>query len=196
MKYRLGLLPNPLKRVRQYIEDIKNWKLIDSKEDIISWYYLLHPEFTLEIITDDEKLSIPNFSFIYMNNRSSLLRIKIKYHSTILYWDYARCVDEARGIVIYPEYGALNISNPGSEFTNSFDYYYNNSLKIKLSKFLMSLLNLDSTGYLWKQHLSYIPVFQDKEEKAEIISLINQEKEKTKQNIKKLKKKFVYRAVE
>ncbi|MEL1196237.1 ATP-binding protein, partial [Staphylococcus epidermidis] len=89
------------------------------------------------------------------------LRVKIKYHSTILYWDYARYVDEARGIVIYPEYGALNIANPGSEFTNSFDYYYSNSLKIKLSKFLMSLLNLDSTGYLWKRHLSYIPVFQD-----------------------------------
>ncbi|MDU3864479.1 MAG: ATP-binding protein, partial [Staphylococcus epidermidis] len=36
-----------------------------------------------------------------------------------------------------------------------------------------------------------IPVFQDKEEKAEIINLINQEKEKTKQNIKKLKKEVL-----
>lgn len=191
MKYRLGLLPDPIERVRRYICDGENWKLIDSKVDVISWYYLLYPEFTIEIITDDEKLSIPNFAFIHMNNRSSLLRVKIKYHSTILYWDYARYVDEARGIVIYPEYGALNIANPGSEFTNSFDYYYSNSLKIKLSKFLMSLLNLDSKGYLWKRHLSYIPVFQDKEEKAEIINLINQEKEKTKQNIKKLKKEVL-----
>lgn len=52
----------------------------------------------------------------------------------------------------------------------------------------MSLLNLDNIGYLWEKHISYIPLFQDKEEKEIIIGLINRDKEKAKQKITKLKR--------
>ncbi|PTU84907.1 ATP-binding protein, partial [Staphylococcus pasteuri] len=191
MKYRLGLLPNPIERVKRYIEDKNNWNLIDSKNDSMSWYYLLQPEFKIEILMDEEKLRSPNFVFIYNKNRSSLLRVNIKFHSTILYWSYAWYVDEARGIVLHPDIGSLNIAEIGSKFTNSFDYYYSDSIKIQLSMFLMSLLNLDSTGYLWEKHLSYIPVFTNEEEKIKIVHLINRKSEEAKENIEKLKKEVL-----
>lgn len=58
-----------------------------------------------------------------MNNRNSLLRVKIKYNSTILYWDYARYVDATRDIVIYTEIVSLNIANPRSLFANFLHNY-------------------------------------------------------------------------
>lgn len=36
---------------------------------------------------NDEDAQPPNFSFIHINGRSSLLKVCVKYHSTILYWD-------------------------------------------------------------------------------------------------------------
>ena len=123
-----------------------------------------------------------------MNSRSSMLRINVKYHSTILYWNYARYVDETRGIVIYPNNAALKVFEIGSDFTNLYDYYYRDSLDIKLSHFLMSQLNLDNEGWLWHKHLAYIPVFNSEEEKQEIENLINQNPERAKKEVTKWKK--------
>lgn len=179
MKIRLGILPDPIERVKKYIDDVENWKLINSNFDGIAWYYLLHPEFTIELLDEEEDKNAqpPNFSFIQMNGRSSELKVNIKYHSTILFNDLARYVDEARGIVVYPDFSALNAFKLGSKFTNAFDYYIKDSIKIQLSSFLMKINRLDREGWLWERHLSYIPVFIDKDEMNEIKSLINENSE-------------------
>jgi len=190
IKYRLGILPNPIDRVKRYIGDKNNWKLMNSDASGMSWYYLLNPEFTIEMLDEleDENAKAPNFTYIHMNSRSSMLRINVKYHSTMLYWNYARYVDETRGIVIYPNNAALKVFEIGSDFTNLYDYYYRDSLDIKLSHFLMSQLNLDNEGWLWHKHLAYIPVFNSEEEKQEIESLINQNPERAKKEATKWKK--------
>lgn len=71
---------------------------MNSDASGMSWYYLLNPEFTIEMLDEleDENAKAPNFTYIHMNSRSSMLRINVKYHSTILYWNYARYVDETR----------------------------------------------------------------------------------------------------
>ncbi|MFI9579100.1 hypothetical protein [Staphylococcus capitis] len=163
---------------------------MNSDASGMSWYYLLNPEFTIEMLDEleDENAKEPNFTYIHMNSRSSMLRINVKYHSTILYWNYARYVDETRGIVIYPNNAALKVFEIGSDFTNLYDYYYRDSLDIKLSHFLMSQLNLDNEGWLWHKYLAYIPVFNSEEEKQEIESLINQNPERAKKEATKWKK--------
>lgn len=176
MKIRLGILPDPIERIRRYIDDVENWKLINSNYEGMSWYYLLHPEFTIELLDEeeDENASPPNFSFVQINGKNSKLKINLKYHSTILYKDFARYVDEARGIVVYPDFSALNAFKLGSKFTNTFDYYFKDSIKIQLSSFLMKLNRLDREGCLWERHLSYIPVFIDEDEMNEVKSIINE----------------------
>ncbi|TDL94305.1 ATP-binding protein [Macrococcus brunensis] len=185
MKYRLGLLPDPIERIRRYLNDVNNWKLMNSNADGMSWYYLLHPEFTVEMIDEYEaENSMPlNFSFVHMNGRSSMLRVNVKFHSTVLYWDYARYIDEARGIVIYPSDSALNVFKFGGQFTNRFNYYIRDSIKLQLSLFLMKLQNLDSEGWLWERHLSYIPVFTDEDEVKLMKFLINQNPEQAKSDV-------------
>lgn len=163
---------------------------MNSDASGMSWYYLLNPEFTIEMLDEleDENAKASNFTYIHMNSRSSMLRINVKYHSTILYWNYARYVDETRGIVIYPNNATLKVFEIGRDFTNLYDYYYRDSLDIKLSHFLMSQLNLDNEGWLWHKHLSYIPVFNSEEEKQEIESLINQNPECAKKEAIRWKK--------
>lgn len=86
MKIRLGILPDPIDRVRKYIDDIENWNLIKSDYNGMSWYYLLHPKFIIELLDEEEyeDAQPPYFSFIHMNGRSSLLKVYVKYHSIIL----------------------------------------------------------------------------------------------------------------
>jgi len=189
LKIRLGILPDPIDRVRKYIDDIENWKLINSDYSGISWYYLLHPEFTIELLDEDEDAQPPNFSFIHMNGRSSLLKVSVKYHSTILYWNYARYVDEARGIVIYPSDSSLNVFDFGGHYTNLFNYYINDSIKIQLSLFLMKIMNLDSEGWIWERHLSYVPIFLDEDEMQAVKSLINRHPDQAKELFNSCKEK-------
>lgn len=191
MKIRLGILPDPIDRARKYIDDIENWKLINSDYNGMSWYYLLHPEFTIELLDEeeDEDAQPPNFSFIHMNGRSSLLKVCVKYHSTILYWNYARYVDEARGIVIYPSYSSLNVFDFGGHYTNLFNYYMNDSIEIQLSLFLMKIMNLDNEGWLWERHLSYVPIFLDEEEMQVVKSLINEYPNQAKEMVNSCRKR-------
>lgn len=193
MKIRLGILPDPIERVRKYIDDVENWKLINSNYDGMSWYYLLHPEFTIELLNEEEDKNEqpPNFSFIQMNGRSSKLKVNIKYHSTILFNDSARFVDEARGIVLYPSISILDVFEFGSKFFNTFDYYIKDSIKVQLSSFFMKINGLDGTGSLWEKHLSYIPVFEDENEMNEVKSLINQYPEQAKKDIYRCKEVVV-----
>ncbi|TDL38276.1 ATP-binding protein [Macrococcoides bohemicum] len=189
MRIRLGILPNPIDRVRKYIDDIKNWKLINSDNNGMSWYYLLHPEFTIELLDEeeDEGAQPPNFSFIHINGRSSLLKVCVKYHSTILYWDYARYVDETGGIVIYPSDSSLNIFDFREHYTNLFNYYINGSIKIQLSLFLMKIMNLDNEGWIWQRHLLYVPIFLDEDEMQAVKSLINRHPNQAKEIVNSCK---------
>ncbi|HEC2152249.1 TPA: ATP-binding protein [Staphylococcus delphini] len=191
LKYRLGLLPNPLERIKRYLNDIENWKTIDIDSESKKWYYLLHPEFTIEVtrVEEEEESTPPNFSFVQINGKSFMLKVTIKYHSTILYCEYARYVDEERGIVVYPDCSALGISNPSSQFTDTFDYYFEKSIKIQLSTLLMSLMDLDECESLWTRHISYIPIFVNDEEKNKITSFIRESPQKAMEDAMKLQER-------
>ncbi len=193
MKIRLGIVPDPIERVRKYIDDIENWKLINSDYDGTSWYYLLHPEYTIEVLHEEEDKNNqpPNFCFIQTNGRGSRLKINVKCHSTILYRDSARYVDETRGMVVYPNHSTLNVFKLNSKLSNVFDYYIKDSIKIQLSSFLMKLNGLDSNGLLWEKHISYIPVFKDENEMTEVKVLINNNPEQAMKGVNHYKEEVV-----
>ncbi len=85
----------------------------------------------------------------------------------------------------------MNVFEFGSKLFNTFDYYIKDSIKVKLSSFLMKLNGLDGMGWLWEKHLSYIPVFKDKNEMNEVKSFINRNPEKAKKDVYRYKEEVI-----
>lgn len=189
--FRFGLIPNPKERVEQYLTDLDGWTKMKSDYETIAWYYARFPEYTIEFINDPEDASLhtPTFALFQMNARSSWHILRIKYHQTILMEFSAHFIDEARGIAIHPKIGILKIFEVGGTYTNSYYYYYQDSVEINMMYLLKQLMNYEEGA--WLRHLSLIPIFENETERVNVEEIVNQHVEESREQIKVLEKKQV-----
>lgn len=119
---RFGLNLSPKERLEIYVEDIEKWQYVydDSKNGIITFYYIPFPEFTIEYEYPEnmKDYSNPsehaNYLFAQSIGNSYEAVLKFKYHSTILKTEELFICDKMRYNILCPkvDYIYYNPENP------------------------------------------------------------------------------------
>lgn len=161
-KYRLGLLPIPLKRLEKMLDKKDSWGKNQN-----GYYFVEAPEFTIienEERTDSYDRNIaPFYAYNQMNSLISYYHYECKYHNTVLYDIQTICLDSGRYHTPIPEFGFIPIDR---NHRNTLDYRYfiRNTTLFYLHLFLFD----DSSSEAYhsrRKMLNVIPIFESEKER-------------------------------
>lgn len=112
---RLGLIENPTDKFKTLLFDLDNWEFdIGNKK---YGYHKQFPEYRFEI--GGWKEIRETYSYYFINKKSYMAHIHLKYHSTILFEHELIFLDEMRVVISLPE-----VSSVGLNYTNRYYFWY------------------------------------------------------------------------
>lgn len=156
-KIHFGLIPNPMDRMKKFIENPKGWK--DEGSDRPA-YYSEAPEFTIEAKYEDSRNDwIEYYSVEQIHRKISSYMIYGKYHSTVLFDYQILMLNKAHLIVPVPVWGCINKNTD-----YSYKYYEKYSLRWKLMKYFIFHYS-QHEQWAYQQFIKNIVVFENANEK-------------------------------
>lgn len=179
-KYRFGILPLPLERLKRMLCMKKSWEKNQN-----GYYFEEAPEFTIvendEISESYDRGLAPFYAYNQTNSSSSYHHYECKYHNTVLYETQTISLDSGRYHTPIPEFGFIPVDRYRR---NSLDYRY----FVKFStQFYLHLFMFDDTSdeafYSRRKLLSIVPIFESEDEKD---SFENYIKENMKEVLEKM----------
>ncbi|MFJ1628404.1 ATP-binding protein [Marinilactibacillus psychrotolerans] len=119
-KYRLGLLPIPLQRLKKMLSKKDKWEENESGN-----HFEESPEFTIfenkEISESYDRKSAPFYAYNQMNSSILYHHYECKYYNTILYDTQTISLDSGRYHTPIPEFGFIEFGEYGRD---NLDYRY------------------------------------------------------------------------
>ena len=195
-KKRLGLLFEPLEKVKILLLKSDNWERSPFEDYFKTVYYCkTNPEFTIEIADlheTDNRIKKPNHMFFYicasigaMCHPIFFRSLHICYHSTLIFSTETVNFDEGKCAIIvldtchfnkirynYNDDFKLNITDNLSAETLIYAYEICDSFEFAINKFIYDK-NISETGKQDAKDIrKVIPCFSDTNEREEFISMV------------------------
>lgn len=161
-KYRLGILPLPLERLRRMLCRKNSWK-----ENQNGFFFEEAPEFTIvenkEVSESYDRGLAPFYAYNQTNSSCSYHQYECRYHTTVLYETQTISLDSGRFHTPIPEFGFIPIDKNNR---NSLDYRYfvNLTTKFYLHHFMFDEKS-DEAFYSRRKLLRIVPIFESEGEK-------------------------------
>lgn len=138
-KKRFNLTSSPIVRIFEELRHKKNWKQKSTfRESNIFYFNIYNPEYTVEIIPDDdcENARYEFYSYRQINHSTSYGTIIVKYFNTEIYTTYYVSLDGGRYCTVVPEWSFPQLSNKHSDVEFSYKCYLLDSYEYILKEFL------------------------------------------------------------
>ena len=136
---RLGLTKAPLDYIYDRMHNRLEWK---ENED--SFYNIFKPEYTIEIVSEDDDREAEEFySYAMTNESTSFEMLNIKYQHTILDRYQIAVLDSGRLRIPVPQWGFICNDEYGMNKKYSYKYYVLGSKRYRVLNFLYNPNNSD-----------------------------------------------------
>lgn len=158
---RLGLTKAPL----DYIYDRMHNKLEWTEKDY-SYYNIFKPEYTIEIVREDDDRETDEFySYAMTNESTSFEMLNIKYQQTILDSFQIVVLDSGRLQITVPEWGFICHDEYGVNNKYSYKYYVLGSKRYRVLTFLYDQENSDER-YAFDDFKDVVLFYQSEDERV------------------------------
>lgn len=138
-KKRFNLTSSPIVRIFEELKHKENWKQKSTRKESNTFYYnIYNPEYTVEIIPDDdyENTRAEFYAYKQINHSTSYGTIIVKYFNTEIYTTYYVSLDGGRYLTVTPQWSFPTLGNSHSSVEFSYKCYLLDSYEYILKEFL------------------------------------------------------------
>ena len=190
-KKRFNLTVSPIIRLFDRVKYKEEWQeRYDDEKGCSVFFNIYNPEYTINLIEDDEILHPEFYSYMMINESTNYGFIKVKYYDTEIYSHQYVVLDGGRYITSVPEWGFLEIVE-----RSSVDYVYKYFVKEQYNYLLHEFLFDDENreARMAKNRLyEKIIIYNSKKERELFEGYILNNKEKFIELVKQCEKEFDY----
>lgn len=157
---RLGLTKPPLDYIYDRLHNKLEWEESES-----TFYNIYKPEYTVEIVSEDDDRDADEFySYAMTNERTSFQTLNIKYQQTILDSYEIAVLDSGRLQIPTPEWGFICHDHHRTNSKYSYKYYILGSKRYRVLSFLYNEENSDQR-YAFDDLKDVVLFYQSEEER-------------------------------
>lgn len=188
-KKRFLLTVSPIVRLFDKIRHKEEWnERYDEEKGYRVFFNIYNPEYTINLIEDNEEL-YPEFYSYRMNNQSTSYGfIKIKYYDTEIYSRQYVELDSARYITSVPEWGFLKVID-SFNVDYAYKYFIKDDYNYLLHEFIFNRES-EEASYARRRFYEIIIIYNSKQEKEHFEEYILNHKEYFIEQVKENEKEF------
>ena len=163
-KKRFLLTTSPIKRIFSKLENKEEWLERYNEEKGCEIYFnIYNPEYTINIIDEDEDLSQPFYNFVMTNDNSRYGIVKVKYFETEVYSCQCIFLDSSQYTTSVPEWSFLKVID-SMNVDYGYKYFIKGSELYLLHNFLYDDNNFEQQ-YARRKFYKVIIIYDSVEEK-------------------------------
>ncbi len=174
---RLGLTKPPLEYIYDRLHNKAEWTSSDY-----GYYNVYHPEYTIEIVSNEEDLDAEFYAYAMANSNTSYDDLSIKYQTTTLDSYQLVILDGGRLQIPTPEWGYVCHDKYGLHNKYFYKYYVAGSKRYRLLNFLYDPQNGDHR-YAFTSLKEVVLFFQSEEEHLAFEAFLESHQELVKEKI-------------
>ncbi len=183
-KKRLGLTKSKLEYIFEHLGNKTEWNEFEE-----TFYNIYKPEYTIEIIRDDEDLYPEFYTFAMPNKSTSYEILNIKYQQTVLDSFQIVVLDGGRLSVPTPLWSDVIREKSSFDKKYGYKYYEKDSKRYKVLSFLYDPQNSDHR-FAFYHYEDVVLFFKSKEERIKFELYVEENKEDFEERFKSEKRNF------
>lgn len=167
-KKRFLLNRPPLEQIAKRLDNKHEWMLEGN-----TYYNIFNPEYTIELIEEDERLEPEFYSYAMCNESTLYSLLEIKYFGTKLYGNQIVTLDGGRYITTTPNWEFLSFGEYKIDIDYAFKYFIKDEIDYKLNVFLYDIENEEAV-IAHNRLFEVILLFESMMEKEQFVAYIYQ----------------------
>lgn len=190
-KKRFLLTVSPIIKLFDRVKYKGEWEeRYDEEKGYVVFFNTYNPEYTINLIEDDEKLYPEFYSYIMTNESTSYGIIKVKYYDTEIYSCQYVVLDSGRYITSVPKWEFLKVINPFN-VDYGYKYFIKNQYNYLLHEFLYNQES-EEANYAKRRLYEKIIIYDSKEEKYAFEKYVLNNKENFMKKVEEMEKTINY----
>jgi len=170
-KKRFNLTISPIRRIFEELKNKNNWESkYNNKMDATIYHNINIPEFTMQLIEEEDDLRAEFYAYTMINKSTSYGRIIVKYFDTEVFSTQYVYLDGGRYITPTPAWGFIELEKNKVQ-RHAYKYFIKNSNEEILQQFLFEEKD-DSSIYAKEKFDSCVLYFDDEIEKKNFENII------------------------